>query len=158
MSVIIDGDTGINKITDGSIVAADIGAGEVGATQLASTLDLSSKTVTLATNAVDQLSTASGSAPSYSARAWVSLDGVSGTPNIDASGNISSITDNGVGDYTLNFTTAMSDNLYALVMSVRRGAARIFWTSTLSTSSARVIAANLSQVQSDEAMSVAIFR
>jgi hypothetical protein len=106
----------------------------------------------------DALSTASGSAPSYSARAWVSLDGVSGTPNIDASGNISSITDNGVGDYTLNFTTAMSDNLYALVMSVRRGAARVFWTSTLSTSSARVIAANLSQIQGDETMSVAIFR
>ena len=106
----------------------------------------------------DALSTATGSTPSYSARAWVSLDGVSGTPNINASGNISSITDNGTGDYTLNFTTAMPDNLYALVMSVRRGAARVFWTSTLSTSSARVIAANLSQVQSDETMSVAIFR
>ena len=107
---------------------------------------------------VSKLDTATGSAPSYSARAWVSLDGVSGTPNIDASGNISSITDNGTGDYTLNFTTAMPDNLYALVMSVRRGAARVFWTSTLSTSSARVIAANLSQVQGDETMSVAIFR
>jgi hypothetical protein len=42
------------------------GAGEVGATQLASTLDLSGKTVTLATDAavVSKLSTASGSAPS----------------------------------------------------------------------------------------------
>jgi len=47
MSVIINGDTGIDKITDGSIVAADIGTGEVGATQLASTLDLTGKTVTL---------------------------------------------------------------------------------------------------------------
>jgi len=47
MAVIINGDTGIDKIVDGSIVAADIGAGEVGATQLASTLDLSGKTVTL---------------------------------------------------------------------------------------------------------------
>ena len=52
MAVIINGDTGIDKITDGSIVAADIGAGEVGATQLASTLDLSGKTVTLATSAI----------------------------------------------------------------------------------------------------------
>jgi len=57
MSVTINGDTGIDKITDGSVVAADIGAGEVGstqiasgavgATQLASTLDLTGKTVTL---------------------------------------------------------------------------------------------------------------
>ena len=47
MAVIINGDTGIDKITDGSVVAADIGAGEVGSTQLASTLDLTGKTVTL---------------------------------------------------------------------------------------------------------------
>jgi hypothetical protein len=36
MSVIIDGDTGIDKITDGSVVAADIGAGEVTQAKLAS--------------------------------------------------------------------------------------------------------------------------
>jgi hypothetical protein len=114
MSVIIDGDTGIDKITDGSIVAADIGAGEVGATQLASTLDLSSKTVTLATNAVDQLSTASGSAPSYSARAWVNFNGT-GTVAIRDSGNVTSITDNGTGNYTVNFTTAMPDANYSCV-------------------------------------------
>lgn len=47
MAVIIDGDLGIDKIKDGTIVAADIGTGEVGATQLASTLDLTGKTVTL---------------------------------------------------------------------------------------------------------------
>jgi len=107
---------------------------------------------------VSKLDTATGSAPSYSARAWVAFDATSGTPSINASGNISSITDNGVGDYTLNFTTAMPDNLYALVMSIRRGAARVLWVGTLSTSSARVYSANLSQVQADETMSVAIFR
>ena len=47
MATTINGDTGIDKITDGSVVAADIGTGEVGATQLASTLDLTGKTVTL---------------------------------------------------------------------------------------------------------------
>jgi len=46
MAVIINGDTGIDKITDGSIVAADIGAGEVTDAKLASTLDLSGKTMT----------------------------------------------------------------------------------------------------------------
>ena len=36
MAVIINGDTGIDKITDGSVVAADIGAGEVTQAKLAS--------------------------------------------------------------------------------------------------------------------------
>ena len=60
-----------------------------------------------------QLTTASGSAPSYSARAWVNFNGT-GTVAIRASGNVSSITDNGTGDYTVNFTTAMSDANYAV--------------------------------------------
>jgi hypothetical protein len=58
------------------------------------------------------LSTASGSAPSYSARAWVNFNGT-GTVAIRASGNVSSITDNGTGDFTVNFTTAMPDVDYA---------------------------------------------
>ncbi|NBS68902.1 hypothetical protein EBT31_08280 [bacterium] len=56
----------------------------------------------------------SGSAPIYAARAWVNFNGT-GTVAIRASGNVSSITDNGVGDYTVNFTTAMSDANYSAV-------------------------------------------
>jgi len=66
--------------------------------------------------APDALSTASGSAPSYSARAWVNFNG-SGTVAIRESGNVSSITDNGVGDYTVNFTTAMPDVNYSVASS-----------------------------------------
>jgi len=55
---------------------------------------------------------ASGSAPVYACRAWVNFNGT-GTVAIRASGNVSSITDNGVGDYTVNFTTAMPDANYA---------------------------------------------
>ena len=58
---------------------------------------------------------ASGSAPIYACRAWVNFDGT-GTVAIRASGNVSSITDNGVGDYTVNFTTAMPDTNYAVVL------------------------------------------
>jgi hypothetical protein len=36
-----------------------------------------------------------------------------------ASGNVSSITDNGVGDYTINFTTALPDANYAALLSGR---------------------------------------
>jgi hypothetical protein len=54
------------------------------------------------------------SIPSYSARAWVNFNGT-GTLSIRESGNVSSITDNGVGDYTVNFATAMPDANYTSV-------------------------------------------
>lgn len=50
----------------------------------------------------------------YKCRAWVNFNGT-GTVAIRASGNVSSITDNGVGDYTVNFTTAMPDANYAAI-------------------------------------------
>jgi len=46
-------------------------------------------------------------------RAWVNFNG-SGTVAIRASFNVSSITDNGTGDYTVNFTTAMPDANYSI--------------------------------------------
>lgn len=45
-------------------------------------------------------------------KAWVNFNGT-GTVAIRASYNVSSITDNGIGDYTVNFTTAMPDANYA---------------------------------------------
>lgn len=56
---------------------------------------------------------ASGTAPVYACRAWVNFNGT-GAVAIRASGNVSSITDNGTGDYTINFTTAMPDANYAI--------------------------------------------
>ena len=47
-------------------------------------------------------------------RAWVNFNGT-GTVAIRASFNVTSITDNGVGLYTVNFTTAMSDVNYAAI-------------------------------------------
>jgi len=55
---------------------------------------------------------ASGNAPLYACRAWVNFNGT-GTVAIRASGNVSSVIDNGVGDYTINFTTAMEDANYS---------------------------------------------
>lgn len=49
----------------------------------------------------------------YKCRAWVNFNGT-GTVAIRASGNVSSITDNGTGDYTVNFTTAMPDANYSV--------------------------------------------
>ena len=47
-------------------------------------------------------------------RAWVNFNGT-GTVAIRASFNVTSITDNGTGDYTVNFTTAMPDANYSIV-------------------------------------------
>jgi uncharacterized protein (AIM24 family) len=54
------------------------------------------------------------SAVGYGCRAWVNFNGT-GTVAIRASGNVSSVTDNGNGDYTVNFTTAMPDANYNVV-------------------------------------------
>ena len=48
-----------------------------------------------------------------SAKAWVNFNGT-GTVAIRAAFNVSSITDNGTGDYTANFTAAMSDANYSV--------------------------------------------
>jgi hypothetical protein len=50
------------------------------------------------------------------AKAWVNFDGT-GTPAIRGSFNVSSITDNGTGDYTINFTTVMPNSNYAGVVT-----------------------------------------
>jgi len=49
----------------------------------------------------------------YGCRAWVNFNGT-GTVAIRTSGNVTSITDNGTGDYTVNFTTAMPDANYSM--------------------------------------------
>ena len=59
----------------------------------------------------------------YSCRAWVNFNGT-GTVAIRGSGNVTSITDNGVGSYTVNFTTAMSDANYVTVATSGGSASR----------------------------------
>ena len=54
----------------------------------------------------------------FTVKAWVNFDGTQTAANmIRASGNVNSITDNGTGDYTVNFTTAMPDANYAVTTS-----------------------------------------
>jgi hypothetical protein len=55
-------------------------------------------------------------ATAYGCRAWVNFNGT-GTVAIRGSGNVSSITDNGTGDYTVNFTTAMTDVNYCSLVT-----------------------------------------
>lgn len=54
-----------------------------------------------------------------SSKAWVNFNGT-GTVAIRAGFNVSSITDNGTGDYTINFTTAMPDASYSIAGTASR--------------------------------------
>ena len=76
------------------------------------TLPDATGTVATAESTLSQFN-ASGSAPVYACRAWVNFNGT-GTVAIRASGNVSSITDNSIANYTVNFTTAMPDVNYAV--------------------------------------------
>lgn len=53
------------------------------------------------------------------AKAWVNFNGT-GTVAIRASHNVSSITDNSAGNYSVNFSTAMADANYAVAVTSRR--------------------------------------
>ena len=107
---------------------------------------------------------ASGSAPVYACRAWVNW---SNTQTIRGSGNVSSITDNGVGKYTVNMTTAMPDTNNSVAMSVgddgtsqqMYGTGNINHTPSFSTSSFRVFTSNTTPTHQDKDHNhVAVFR
>jgi len=109
-----------------------------------------------------QLSTASGSAPSYSCRAWVKFDGTN-TASFTG-GNVASVTDNGTGDYTVVFTTAMADTNYAVVATTDYVAASNFHMIAVrpagrATGSCQILVVNTSSVAEDSSdVNVAFFR
>lgn len=98
----------------------------------------------------------------YDCRAWVNFNGT-GTVAIRASGNVSSITDGGVGTYTVNFTTAMPDVNYSVQIpgATGNGFARagVNAQSALAVGSVLVTTAADNGAAADrEYVSVAIFR
>jgi len=59
------------------------------------------------------------SAVAYACRAWVNFNGTTASPStIRGSGNVSSVTKNGTGHYTVNFTTALADANYVAAGTV----------------------------------------
>jgi hypothetical protein len=92
----------------------------------AATLTTSGITGNLTGNAdtATKFSTTTGSAPAYACRAWVNFDGTRDTTGavstantnrlIRSSGNVTSILRNADGDYTVTFTTAMTDANYSV--------------------------------------------
>jgi len=94
--------------------------GSAGLTSPLTGMTISSPTLTTPNINSAQIATVSGTAPLYMARAWVNFNG-QGTPAIRASGNVTSITDSGAGSYTVNFTTAMPDGNYAVLLGQPSG-------------------------------------
>ena len=72
----------------------------------------------MSTFKVDVLQSRSGGTTTFTnqwaAKAWVNLDASSGTPTARSSGNVTSLTDNGVGDFTANFTSALASATYTI--------------------------------------------
>lgn len=73
-------------------------------------------TITVQTISNGSVSTSSANVINGSAKAWVNFNGT-GTVAIRASYNVSSITDNGTGDYTINLTNALADANYSCSIS-----------------------------------------
>ena len=136
----------VGGLPDGSINNADLATDAVSTSKI---LNGAVTTAKLGTNEASGL-----------AKAWVNFNGT-GTVAIRASYNVSSITDNGTGDYTVNFTTAMVDANYAAnVTASRDGAAATFaGLNTLSAASARIeIFLYTSALADRQFVTVTIFR
>lgn len=73
-------------------------------------------TLTLSTISDGTNSTSTTNVVQGSAKAWVNYKATS-TVGIRASYNVSSVTYNGTGDYTINFTNAMTDANYSTIGS-----------------------------------------
>ena len=101
----------------GTLPVANGGSGVTTSTGTGAVVLGTSPTLTTPTFNSASLVTISGTAPLYMCRAWVNFNGT-GTVAIRASGNVSSITDNGTGDYTVNFTTALVDANYMMAGSI----------------------------------------
>ena len=102
-------------------------------------------------------------ATAFGCRAWVNFNGT-GTVAIRGSGNVTSITDNGTGQYTLNFTNSMADANYSAVGSAGETNTSIgdrqLSTYPINTSSCKVVSGQTASASVYDAANVhvAIFR
>ena len=124
MTVVIDGTTGISGVdgtaSNPSYEGADSNTGIF--FPAADTIAFSEGGVEVGrfdSNANFLFNSGYGSAAiAYGCRAWVNFDGttnVGGFCTVRASGNVTTVADNGTGDYTINFTNAMPDINYTVV-------------------------------------------
>ena len=103
-----DNTVGTAKLVDGSVTNAKISDASVSPAKLSAGAPVWTAGGNL------QFNSGYGSAAvAFGCRAWVNFNGT-GVPAIRASGNVTSITNNGVGDYAINFAANMPDANYAI--------------------------------------------
>ena len=159
MAIVLDGTNGIST-PDLESAGPVTGTTGTFSGAVSGTTGTFSGNVTLGTSV---LATPSGSAPSYLCRAWVNFNGT-GTVAIRGSGNVTSITDNNVGDYTVNFTTAMPDANYTVDSSSSRSLITNnipitgFWNAVPTTSAVRIGSFNNAGAEDGLYVTIAIFR
>jgi hypothetical protein len=110
MPISINGTGSITGLSAGGLPDASVTADDI-ASNAVTTAKVNDASITYS-----KLSTSATEADNVAkrtAQAWVNFNGT-GTVVIRASFNVSSITDNGTGDYTVNFTTALTDANYSV--------------------------------------------
>ena len=90
----------------------------------------------------------------FTAKAWIYMEW---NATILDSHNFSSVTDNGTGDHTVNFSNNMANIHYATIASVTSGTATFAYTLTKAVGSVKVRTAEHDGVLRDEAINVVIF-
>jgi len=121
--------TSVVKVNGASIPSSKTIVGTNGSGQI---IDASASTATVALNTTGNATTSTSSSSAISgsilalttAKAWVNFNGTGtiGQPQtIRSSYNVSSITKNGTGDYTVNFATAMADANYSVCVGAGNG-------------------------------------
>lgn len=157
-----NGTTGkVIKDSAAVVAIADGGTGQTTAAAAFGALkqaasDTATGVVELATAAEVATGTDTGRVPSVStmgshqgiAKAWVNFNASSGSPVIRDSFNVTSITDNGVGDFTVNFTTAMANANYAPA-GIGGTAAVMVTIETQSTTACRIVCETRGSTTSD---------
>jgi hypothetical protein len=120
------------KILDANVTTAKIADSAVTTAKINDSAVTTAKVNNAAVTAAKLDGAQTGSAPIYGCRAWVNFDGTrnaadtaastnGATVKVRASGNVTSVLKNGVGDYTITFTTAMQDANYAVVAAAGTG-------------------------------------
>jgi hypothetical protein len=114
------GGTGRDTLTSNNLLAGN-GTGTVNLIAPGSSGNVLTSNGSLwASSALPQQITATTGSPAYyAARAWVNFDGTTSPGTIRSSVNVSSVTRNSTGNYTVNFTTAMPDDNYCAIVTAK---------------------------------------
>jgi len=167
MPITISGSTGIAGV-DGSastpaVQGTDTNTGLIFGSDIVSVVTGGATRTTVDSSGNFQFNSGYGSvATAYGCRAWVNFNGT-GVVSIRASGNVSSITDNGTGNYTVNFTNAMPDVNYCAVFGGENisgiGNSILNGSGTRATGSLTLLLTDFANnSRDDDTVQVAIFR